>query len=166
MIKMEKQALKDSSMGYQPRFHCHTRGYFAFPCQRAADSNGNVIFEECATPREVRKTSFMSNKDWQKSNKVWCYENCGKFQLPGHHKEFSIDITYLSSEEEFEDYFKLRPLNLMFHDLEQHPETLGILESHIKSEKVCEALRQYKTAKKTFEENGVRVEELEVELNC
>jgi hypothetical protein len=160
---MEKEALKNSKMDYQSIFHCHTRGFFAFPCQRLVDSNGNVIFEECATPRRPQRTSFMRTKDWEKPNKLWCYENCGKVQLPGQHKEFSIDITYLS-EEKLQEYFELRPLYLVLHDLEQHPETLGLLESHTENKIACEALREYKAGKKILEENGVSVEELVIEL--
>ena len=159
---MEKQTLKDSKMDYQSIFHCHTRGLHVFPCQRLEDSNGNVIFEECATPRMIRKTTYISDKDWQKSNRVWCYENCGT--APGHYKVFSIDVTYLS-EENLREYFELRPLHLILHDLEQHPQTFGILESCTKNKKVCEILREYKTGKKILEENGLSVKVLDTETN-
>ena len=158
---MEKEVLKNSKMNYQAKFHCHTRGSFIFPCQRLTDSNSNVIFEECATPRKVRKTSFMPDKNWQKSNKAWCYEKCGT--APGQYKVFSIDTTYLT-EKDLQEYFKLRPPHLIIHDLEQHPETLGILESHTENKIVCEVLRQYKAGKKELEEKGFSVEDLVIEL--
>ena len=159
---MEKQALKDSKMDYQSIFHCYTRGMHIFPCQRLEDSNGNVIFEECATPRAVRRTTFMSDKDWYKSNRAWCYEKCGT--VLGQHKTFSIDITYLS-EENLQEYFEQRPLHLMLHDLEQHTETIGILESHADNKNVSEILREYKTGKKILEEKGVSVKELDMETD-